>query len=101
MKFDLNQYFLTQAKEWLFLTLFPQEDINELNRLRANLTPFLEAASDALSAEIEYSEEIEKSIIDKIIQNIPDENSASTTVFLSAQNFNTLHAELDGLLNLR
>ena len=71
------------------------------------MTPFLEAASDALSVEIEISPstEIQNLIIDKIIQNAPAENSASTTVFSSFKilnkTFNTLHAELDGLLNLR
>ena len=75
-----------------------------MKRLRANMTPFLKAISKALSAELELGiidGEMEKSIIDKIIQKIPAENSTSTTRFFSGQTYDTLHAEFNGLMNLR
>ena len=95
---------LTKIEEWLFLTFFPQEDSNELNRLRASLTPFLKAISKALFAELELGridKEIKKSIIDKIIRNIPAENFTQTTRFSSGRIYDTLHDELGGLMNLR
>ena len=42
-----------------------------------------------------------KSIINKIIQNLPDENTVSITVNFSALTLNTLRAEFDGLLDLK
>ena len=95
---------LTRNSEWLFLTFFPQEDENELNRLRANLTPFLKAVTKALSVELELfyiGDETKNDIIDEIIQKIPPQNSTATTCFFSGRNYNTLHEEFDGLLNLR
>ena len=96
---------MTKRIEWLFLTFFPQEDDTELNRLRANLTPFLKAVPKALFVELklglDLNKEITKSIIDEIIRNIPAENSTQTTRFFSGQTFDTLHAELDGLMNLK
>ena len=95
---------LTKIKEWLFLTFFPQEDINELNRLRRNLTPFLKAVINALSVELELNyvkDLMRKSIINQIIQNLPAENSASTTINFFSQTVDTLHDEFDGLLNIK
>ena len=74
-----------------------------MNRLRANLTPFLEAVSKALSVELELGfvdNETKQSIIDKIIRSILAENSTPTTWLTSGQISDTLHAELDGLMNL-
>ena len=93
---------MTQAKEWLFLTFFPQEDINELNHLRANLTPFLKAVSEALSVELEIGTSTDReSVIDRVIRSIPAESSASTFVYPSTQVFNTLDLEFANLLDLR
>ena len=91
---------------WLFLTFFPQEDNNELNRLRRNLTPFLKAIMNCLSVELEIGDEItenemRKPIINKIIQNLPAENSVSISINFSAPTLNTLHAEFDRLLDLK
>ena len=75
-----------------------------MNRLRANLTPFLKAVSKALFAELDFGgigDGMKKIIIDKILQNIPAENSSPTTRFTSGQISDTLHAELDVLMNLR
>ena len=86
------------------MTFFPQEDVNELNRLRGSLTPFLQAVMKALSVELELGrvdKEMRDSIIDEIMQNIPAGNATSTTVTPTAQTFETLHLEFDGLLNLR
>ena len=56
----------------------------------------------AVEQEFDYlSNEMKESIINEIIQSIPAENSASITINFSALTFDTLHAELDGLLDLK
>ena len=109
-KADVNNFeqsdflsLLTVNKEWLFLTFFPQENTNELNRLRENLTPFLIAVTKALAVELEVNANraMRKSIIDQVLQNIPAEASTPTTRFTLGSMSDTLHAEFDGLLNLR
>ena len=75
-----------------------------MNRLRANLTPFLKAVTKALLGELEHGgirTDVKKSIIDDIIQNLPAENSPSTSFYSNPQIVDTLHLELDGLLDLR
>ena len=101
---DFGTFVLIEIKEWMFLTFFPQEDVNKLNRLRTNLTPFLKAVVKALSIEMEVDmilDEVKNAITDEIIRNIPAENSTSTTGFFSVHTVDTLHLEFDGLLDLR
>ena len=43
----------------------------------------------------------QKSIIDKILDNLPDENSDSEITFSSDEASKTLHLEFDQLLNLK
>ena len=104
-KLSFELFLLTEIKEWLFLTLFPQENINDLNQLRRNMTPFLKAVTAALSVELELGLDVDKdiklSIIDDIIKNISAENSTSITINLPAQTYDILHAELDCLLDLK
>ena len=92
---------LTENKDWLFLAFFPQEDENELNRLRKKLTPFLKAVTKALSAELEigFMHEMRESIMDEIIQNIPSENAISTTINSSPYTIDTLRLEFAGILD--
>ena len=91
---------MTEIKEWLTLAFFPQEDSNNLNQLRGQLTPFLKAVTKALSAELEigYSDEMRNSILDEIIRNIPAENSISVAINPSARTIDTLQLELHGIL---
>ena len=61
---------------------------------------------NCLSVELEIGDEItenkiRKPIINEIIQNLPAENSASTSINFSALTLNTLHAEFDRLLDLK
>ena len=44
---------------------------------------------------------MKKSIIDDIIQYVPAENSTVTSFYFTPQIADTLHFELDGLLDLR
>ena len=93
---------LTENKEWLFLAFFPQEDEHERNQLRAKLTPFLKAVTKALSAELEVGYDKEKMgepIMNEIIRNIPSEYSTSIAIDHSTHTVDTLHLELDGILN--
>ena len=92
--------FWLKIKEWLTLAFFPQEDRNELNQLRGQLTPFLKAVTNALSAELEiglflrmiYSKQ---PILDEVIQNIPPENSHSITIGPSTRTIDTLNLEFN------
>ena len=59
---------------------------------------------NALSVELELGDmvyENKKSIINKITQYLPAENSASTSINFSALTLNTVHAEFDRLLDLK
>ena len=59
---------------------------------------------NALSVELELGDEIfgiKESTINKMIQNLPAENSVSISINFSALTLNTLHAEFDGLLDLK
>ena len=59
---------------------------------------------NALSVELELGildRQKRDKIINEIIQNIPPENSSSTTINFFAQTYDTLHAELDSLLDLK
>ena len=91
-------------KEWLYLTFFPEEDTNQLNRLRANLTPFLKAVTKALSVELESGHldvETKNSIIDEIIRSITAEESTSSTVYPYSSIQETPNLGYNGLLDLR
>ena len=91
---------MTENKEWLTLSFFPQEDINELNRFRGQLTPFLKAVVNALSAELEvgFEREMKEPILNEVIQNIPPENSTSIAINNFANTMDTLQVEFDGIL---
>ena len=71
---------------------FPQEDKNQLNQLKGQLTPFLKAVTKALSAELEVGfdrHKMNEPILDEIIQNIPSENSTPITISPSTQTIDT------------
>ena len=96
-------------KDWYYLTFFPQEDVNQLTQLKSSLTPFLKSIEKALSFELEYTKlsysdswirRMHNLIMDKIIRNIPTQNSTSNSVIPSTQ-IDTLKMEFDRLLTLQ
>ena len=100
--------FCSKSIDWLWLTFFPQEDSEQLLALRNNLTPFLKAVTEALSLELEDLEspvcdiqDVRQDLCDKIIQNVPAENSTSNFCSNLSQASYTLQLEFDQLLNLR
>ena len=99
---------LTPITEWLYYAFFPQEDHDQFTRLRSSLSPFLKGVSKALSNELEDfgvmrfgDDDKTESIINEIVDNIPDENSTSSFVLPSMQNSDTVCLEFNRLLNIR
>ena len=99
---------MTPITEWLYYAFFPQEDHDQFIRLRSSLSPFLKAVSKALSNELEDfgimrlgDDDKTESIINEIVDNIPDENSTSSFVLPSIQNSDTVCLEFNRLLNIR
>ena len=97
-------FLLTEIKDWLFLTFFPLEDEKEVERLRGKLRrkfPFLKAVTKALSYELErgfVEGDMQNSILDEIIRNIPPENSTSITISYP-HTIDTLCLEFNDILN--
>ena len=76
--------------------------------LRNRLTHFLKAVTEALSLELEDLKspvldfkDVTRHICDRIIQNVPAENSTSNFSTNLSQASDTLRLEFDQLLNLR
>ena len=95
-----------EPQEWMYLTFFPQEDINQLFLLRNNLNPFLKAIEQALCFEVNcfnltssltQAKRWSRSIFDEIIQSIPAANSASNIAPTLPQALDTLMLELEHL----
>ena len=97
---SFEYFMLTHVKEWLFLTFFPQENINDLNQLRRNLTSFLKAIMKALTVELEVGYYDEENTINDIIQNIPAEISVPTTTNFSAETYDTVPGPNSGIKKL-
>ena len=84
------------------MTFFPQEDCQKLLTLRSHLTPFLETAMEALelALELEWKGGESKTLLEKLIQNAPAENSTSNLFTHWSQAFDDLEFEFDAMLNL-
>ena len=82
------------------MTFFPQEDFRKLVLLKSLLTPFLKAVKEALEVK-ELSRDQSKALLEKIIQNVPAENSNSNLFFCWSQASNDLQLEFDEMLNLQ
>ena len=85
-------------KEWLYLTFFPQEDYRKLLLLRRLLTDFLKAVMEALEVKKLYSN---MASLEKIIQNLPPENSTSNFFSRWSQASDDLEFEFDQILNFQ
>lgn len=82
------------------MTFFPQEDCRKLSVLRTFLTPFLKAVMEALEVKLIDTNE-SGALLDKIIQNVPAENSTQNFFFHRIQASNDLEFEFDEMLNLQ
>ena len=84
------------------MTFFPQEDCQKLLTLRSHLTPFLETAMEALelALELEWKGGESKTLLEKLIQNAPAENSTSNLFTHWGQAIDDLEFQLDDMLNL-
>ena len=68
--------------------------------LKSHLTPFLEAAIEALKPQ-DFGVEKSKALLEKTIQNVPAENSTSSLFTHWTQAFDDLEFQFDDMLNLK